>query len=356
MVYQRRKIIAYMRRIITRLVNIMLIMAVFATTLSGCSDREIILTTGFSKNEVMRINNKSCYLPEMMLYLTTIQNQYEEVYGTELWKQSQNGVSLEQKVKDMVLAKIAQVKVMNLMAESYELKLDETEELLVSVSAKRFFESLNDREKELIGVTEDDVCKIYSEYALANKVYDYVIKDINPEISDDEARTITVWQILIKTYALDSDGKRVEFSERTKKEALEKAQMVRDIAISGEESFEALAAKYNEGDEMTYTFKRGEMAPAFEEAAFSLDKDKVSDIVETEYGYHVLKCVSNFDVAQTQANKVEILKQRKEAVFDETYDAFLATINKTLNDELYESIQMIDDPLVVTTSFFDVDF
>ena len=32
------------------------------------------------------------------------------------------------------------------------------------------------------------------------QVYEYIIKDINPEISDDEARTITVDYILIKTY------------------------------------------------------------------------------------------------------------------------------------------------------------
>ena len=38
------------------------------------------------------------------------------------------------------------------------------------------------------------------------------IRDINPEISDDEARTIMVEQILIKTYALDGNGKRVDLA------------------------------------------------------------------------------------------------------------------------------------------------
>ena len=37
---------------------------------------------------------------------------------------------------------------------------------------------------------------MYRDYALADKVYRQIISDINPEISDDEARTITVQHIL----------------------------------------------------------------------------------------------------------------------------------------------------------------
>lgn len=325
-------------------------------SLSGCSDREIIITTAFDSKELMRINDTSCYLPEMMLYLTTVQNRYEAVYNDKLWEEQKDGKSLEDMVKDMVLAKVAQVKVMNLMAESYNLSLTEAEEKHVYETASAFYESLNETERELIGVNEADVYRIYTEYAMADKVYDYVIRDINPEISDDEARTISVQQILIKTYGLDSDGRVVDYSDRMKKEALEKANMVRELAVLGESSFESLASKFNEGEQMTYTFTRGELSESFEEAAFSLDKDEISEVVETEFGYHIIKCISDFDLEETQLNKIEILEKRREEVFDETYDEFLTTLTKTLNEKLYDSITMIHDENVTTTSFFDVDF
>ena len=304
----------------------------------------------------MRINNKTCYLPEMMLYLSTIQNQYEEVYGPELWSQSHDGESLEKRVKDMVLAKIAQVKVMNLMAESYGLTLNDKEKETVKKASESFFGSLSEREKEVLNVKEDDIVNFYSEYALADKVYEYVIRDINPEISDDEARTITVQAILIKTYTHDARGNRLDYSERTQKEAAERARLAHDLAVAGEDSFEAISAKYNEGDETTYTFKRGEMDETFEDVAFSLDKDQISDVFKTDEGYFILKCVSNFDIDETQLNKVEILAARKEAVFDETYDKFLEGLTKILNEKLYDSIIMIHDPEVTTKTFFDVDF
>ncbi|MBR5896195.1 MAG: peptidylprolyl isomerase [Lachnospiraceae bacterium] len=333
-----------------------LIISALVLSLSACAGKDIVITTGFEKDELMRINNKTCYLPEMMLYLTTIQNQYEEVYGPELWTQSHDGESLEKRVKDMVLAKIAQVKVMNLMAESYGLTLNDKETEAVKKASEAFFGSLNDREKEVLNVTEADIVEFYSEYALADKVYEYVIRDINPEISDDEARTISVQAILIKTYTLDARGNRLEYSERTVKEAAEKARLVHELAVAGEDSFEALSAKYNEGDETTYTFKRGEMEETIEDVAFSLDKDQISNVFETSDGYMILKCVSDFDIDETQLNKVEILKARKEAVFDQTYDEFLEGLTKTLNEKLYDSIIMIHDPEVTTKTFFDVEF
>lgn len=64
-----------------------------AACLTGCSginrDTKIVLTTGFTKDEVFRIETASCYKKEVMVYLTNLQNQYEQVYGTEIWQREQ---------------------------------------------------------------------------------------------------------------------------------------------------------------------------------------------------------------------------------------------------------------------------
>ena len=75
-------------------------------------------------------------------------------------------------------------------------------------------------------LTEGDIEGIYKDQALAGKLYDFIIKDINPEISDDEARMITVEQIVIKTYSLDASGNKVDFDDTAKASAKVKADSI----------------------------------------------------------------------------------------------------------------------------------
>lgn len=325
--------------------------------MTGCGSKstKVVLTAGFEKDEVFKIETINCTKPEMMVYLTNLQDRYEDVYGAEVWNASVGDESLEKNVKDNVLAKIAQVKTMNLLAQSYNVALDENELALVSEAAHKYFETLNDTEKELMGVDEELIVKMYAEYALSNKIYQYLIRDINPEISDDEARTITVEHILIKTYAKDGRGQKINYSDSMKKEAKELAEQVCEMAHDTENYvFEDLIDEYNEDSVATYSFGKGEMDPAFEETAFNLGNGEISNVVETEYGYHIIKCLNTFDRAETDANKLKIVAKRKQEVFGEEYDKFVAGLTRKLNEQLWDEITLIHDDAVQTTDFFTV--
>ena len=63
--------------------------------LAGCQGKttKIILHTGFSKDEVFRIEHMNCTLPELMVYLSTTQSRYENVYGKQIWETNLEGVT-----------------------------------------------------------------------------------------------------------------------------------------------------------------------------------------------------------------------------------------------------------------------
>ena len=74
---------------------------------------------------------------------------------------------------------------------------------------------------------------------------------------------------------------------------LEEAKVVRANLESGS-SFSALAAhfstcpsKQNGGDLGFFT--RGKMVKPFEDAAFALNVNQISNIVETQFGFHIIK-------------------------------------------------------------------
>lgn len=341
-----------------KLTGILLAIGMGAGVLTGCGSGEgfgtkVVLTTGFNKDEVFRIETSACSLSEIMVYLTNIQNRYESVYGTEIWSTNVDGVTLEQNVKDIALAQIARIKTMNLMAEQYEVELDDEEKAQVENAANAYYNSLNATEIELMGVSEKTIRNLYTEFALAEKMYQYTIKDINPEISDDEARTITVQHILIKTYALDGTGKKIEYTQRARESAYREACEVLELAQQGED-FDELIRRYSEDDKSTYSFGKGEMDQAFEAAAFNLGKDEISDIVETEFGYHIIKCLNTFDKEETDANKIKIVDQRRAEAFGQEYDAYVETLTRNLNEELWDSVSFIHDENVKTKDFFDV--
>lgn len=334
------------------------LLTVMVINIAGCSKfkgegKKVVLTTGFSKNEVFRMGDMSCTLPEIMVYLTNIQNQYESVYGTAIWDTTIDGVSLEENVKDMALSKMAQVKAINLLAREYNIEPDEKKEAEILEATEAYYSSLNDKEIELMGIDKDVIYELYHEYALSELLYQEIIKDITPEISDDEARTITVEHILIKTYNLDENKERHPYTEHAKRLAYQKAEEVLKLAQAGE-NFEQLASTYSEDKTLTYSFGKGEMDAVFENAAFNLGTDEISDIVETEYGYHIIKCVSTFNREETDANKIKLLEKRREEVFLEKYNSFAETITKNLNEDLWSKVRFISDKEVTTSDFFEI--
>ena len=82
-------------------------------------------------------------------------------------------------------------------------------------------------------------------------------------------------------------------SAEDKKKAKEKANAVLKRVKAGED-FAAVAKKESgcpsapQGGDLGY-FGKGQMVPAFESVAFSLKPGEISDVVETQFGYHIIK-------------------------------------------------------------------
>ena len=85
-----------------------------------------------------------------------------------------------------------------------------------------------------------------------------------------------------------------QVNETEKNKAFEKIKNLKNQLENGE-PFENLAKKYSDdpgsgskGGDLGWV-KRGTFVPKFEAAAYTLKKNEISDIIESEYGYHIIQ-------------------------------------------------------------------
>jgi peptidyl-prolyl cis-trans isomerase D len=126
----------------------------------------------------------------------------------------------------------------------------------------------------------------------------------------------------------------------------ERADFVHGKAVEGAD-FSALAKEFSqdasgpEGGGLGY-FGRGDMVPAFEEAAFALEVGEVSDVVRSKFGFHVIKVedireagMRPFEEVRAEVEKdfladekVRLVSERvekvNEALFDDDFAAVAA--------------------------------
>jgi parvulin-like peptidyl-prolyl isomerase len=86
-------------------------------------------------------------------------------------------------------------------------------------------------------------------------------------------------------------------TEEQKAQARERAEALRKRAAKGED-FSALASK-NSDDQITAKkggdigfLKKGTMPESFDKALFALELNEISEVVETQYGFHVIKALA----------------------------------------------------------------
>jgi len=123
-------------------------------------------------------------------------------------------------------------------------------------------------------------------------------------------------------------------SAADREKAKAKAQELLDTVKKAPASFAEVAKKQSQdpgsapnGGDLDF-FSRGAMTKPFEDAAFALKKDEISPLVETEFGYHIIKLTDvkapkqrSFEEMRPEL-EAELKKQQAQRKFAESADAF----------------------------------
>lgn len=151
-----------------------------------------------------------------------------------------------------------------------------------------------------------------------------------------------------------------EASEQAKDSARVEAQALLDRVNAGED-FAELARIYSDdpgtaslGGDLGW-FRRGRMVREFEEAAFELFDDQVSDLVETEYGFHIIK-VERYRAGERQARHILITPERTDADIQRTRDLAVELQGRAqAGESMTELFEEFGDPTAPDSMTFAFD-
>jgi len=97
---------------------------------------------------------------------------------------------------------------------------------------------------------------------------------------------------ILKRVAADATPEVKAETRRVMETLLEQARAGGDFAALAQEHSEDPGSQANGGE---LTVSRGETVPPFEQAAFALEPGGVSDVVETQFGFHIIKVAERID-------------------------------------------------------------
>ncbi|MFH1380296.1 MAG: peptidylprolyl isomerase [bacterium] len=199
------------------------------------------------------------------------EQEAEKLFKEELKKEGITNKEFEERIRD-------QVQVINLIDQEVKAKVKQPSE-----------EEMKKLYDDIIAINAGKTIKGLSDEELKD------MKTLAKYFNDSVSERVRCRHILIRV------PDNASFTDKNKAR-----RAIGDIKkeLQGGADFSNLARKYSEDTESAKNggdlgfFVKGWMVPEFEKAAFALHVGAVSDIIETEFGYHLIKCEEKKAAAQ----------------------------------------------------------
>jgi parvulin-like peptidyl-prolyl isomerase len=277
---------------------------------------------------------------EFYIYAKTVEEDYHKSYGKGIWSLELSTDDGTSTVKDVTIQDLVEdinrVKVLVSQAEDLNLSLSDSEKAEAENTAQTFYSGLTEQDKEESEVTQVLVTQVIEENMLARKVYEQKIQEYDFEISEEEARMTTFYDMVFECYDVKEDGSVEEYTEEKKAIQLQKAnEALSSLAQEEDVTYDDIVNQYNLQYSASYTMSKTEMIEEYGESIadklLALSDGEVSTVIESEYGYHIFKMIQSNDEELTKKNKEEIITKKQKEYFSSIYEEWLKKYDSKFN-------------------------
>ncbi len=259
-----------------------LVMLLLVAMITGCTPKSTEPTVEITEDTLAVVNGVSIPISEYTNSFALVEKSYNDLYGENIWTQDINGRTVKQIIKDEIVNTLIVEELIKEYVAATDFAIDEE---VVTKTYVDFQEAINEEEELKAFYTENSLDEAFFRDQIETQL---IVEEFRRLVTEDIKSDDAKLQELYANYSIQVNASHILVEDdATAKLVSEK------IAAGGD--FAELAAEYSKdpgsaanGGSLGY-FPRGVMVPEFEEVAFSLGIGEVSDMVASQFGYHIIK-------------------------------------------------------------------
>lgn len=324
-----------------KLLSLLLAAAMGASVLTGCNEIKADAVGATLNGEEISLG----FMNFMAKFQQAVYDGYlGSMYGTgDYWSQdlSGNGSDMETTVKAQVAENVELLYLLEDHMEDYGVELTEEELSAIDEAADKFMSDNSKAAIEQIGATKEYVKEMLRLDTIQTKMNNAIGAEVDTEVSDEEAAQKTFSYVRVsKTSTTDADGNTVEYTDEQKEEL---KNTLNEYAKKAQEDFDGAA---EEAGYTVSTYSYGSDESSFAEAVITAADDMqdgdISDVLEDDNYYYIIRMDSTFDEQATASKKEEIVSQRKTDHYKEVCDGYREDAKYEVNESEWKKVKFDD--------------
>ncbi|MBP3728710.1 MAG: hypothetical protein J6H18_00400 [Lachnospiraceae bacterium] len=286
-------------------------------------------------NELLAVGDKVCSWSEAQMHILSQHSRYAPVYGEDIWKVSLAEGDLETYIRDGLLDYLKLLFLADYGAERAGISLSNAEMSAVSRAAASYMQALGEEGRRRTGITEEIALEAFSRYARGQVFYRQTMIDGQIEVSDEEARVISVEIIEIENRVGLGKTREIQSELAEGKAATE---VIRGIdGVSGRRELVTRGSYPQDWETIVFALKQGQWSPL-------ISGDTVSFLVLS---------LSPFVVEETARHKAEMEREAREKNLMDRMKALAESSQLIYNPALWDSWNMAQYADFAPVNFFD---
>lgn len=281
------------------------------------------------------------------LYQAEYDEYYRSIFGEDVWSSDffGSGTTMEDDAKINVMDMLQEMHVLRSHMEEYGVSLSDTDKEAIAGAASDFIAANGADAVDALGAEEAVVEEYLTLETIRSRMQEAIRAGADVSVSDEEANTGTYSYVTVsrtdEAAAEDNTETALEGTEQPADTSEELSETVRGFAAEAKESgLESAATSYAytvlSG---TFTAEDDSLDEEVLAALKELEEGGVSDLIETDESYYVVRLDAETDAGATEETRKNLMEERRDEHYNEVLEGWKKDHTWKVNERNWAKVE-----------------